>query len=217
MMYEVFKDTFTSHLEPSEFQKHRTAIYIVSGASAEAIADVFMCPWEMLKVKVQTSSSSFPARFGPALAAMIQQRRELQFPFGSLRPLWSRQIVGTVANFVTFEYTAEAIYTHILTNEKQSYSQSTQLACTMVSGGAAGVVSATLSHPFDVIMSMKAKDPNRTIQQIVQAHGWKSLFRGLAPRVVSTGTILCFQWLVYDAFKAAMGMGTTGGNISPSR
>lgn len=35
--------------------------------------------------------------------------------------------------------------------------------------------------------------------------------RRLKYPVVNLGTLTGFQWWIYDSFKAAMGMGTTGG------
>jgi solute carrier family 25 phosphate transporter 3 len=207
MMYEFFKDSLSS----SRSSIPASAIYIVSAACAEAIADVLMCPWEMVKLKMQTSSN-FPTRLGPALVLMMQQRQQLQFPFGSLGPLWSRQILGTVTNFYTFEHTAQGIYDHILTQDKESYSTSTQLAVTFAAGYVAGFVSTLISHPADSLISYKSRHPDKTIADIVQEVGWKRLAtQGLAPRVVLTGSIIGFQWFVYNSFKTALGMETTGG------
>jgi solute carrier family 25 phosphate transporter 3 len=212
MLYEVFKDNLTAILEPEDALAYKSVIYVASAGCAEAIADVFMCPWEMLKVQVQTSNQ-FPRRFGPALVAMMQQRHILGgFPFGSLGPLWSRQILGTVANFYTFEHTVDAIYTHVLTQDKESYSRSMRLGVTLVSGYIAGMVSTLISHPADSIISLKARHPDKTVSQIVREVGWKRLAtQGLGPRVVLTGSIIGIQWFVYDTFKTVMGMGTTGG------
>jgi hypothetical protein len=52
----------------------------------------------MMKVKIQTSpSGTFPTAFGAALAEMSKTKAETQYPFGSypfgsLVPLWSRQV-----------------------------------------------------------------------------------------------------------------------------
>ena len=35
--------------------------------------------------------------------------------------------------------------------------------------------------------------------------------KGLGTRVLMIGTLTGFQWWIYDTFKTAMGMGTTGG------
>ena len=169
------------------------------------------CPWEMMKVRVQTTPK-FPSRFFPALAAMIRQREALGFPFGSLGPLWSRQILGTMANFLAFENTAEGIYTYILTDEKASYSPSTQLSVTLVSGYVSGFLSTAVSHPADSLISLKARLPHKSFREIISEVGWKALStKGFGTRVAITGPIIGIQWFVYDSFKVAMGMGTTGG------
>ncbi len=215
-MYELIKDNLSSTLGPEQASQYRSLVYIVSAGSAEAIADIFMCPWEMLKVKVQTSQpGSFPANFRPALASMIQQRSNLNFPFGSLTPLWSRQVIGTVANFVTFEYTVNAIYDNLLTKKKDEYGKSTQLAVSFAAGYVSGLVSTIVSHPADSLLSLRARYPDKTYRQIVDMVGWKQLAtQGLIPRAALTGTIIASQWFLYDSFKTLLGLGTSGGSLS---
>jgi solute carrier family 25 phosphate transporter 3 len=211
MMYEVLKDTWVDILGPETCNANRDLIYILSAAGAEAIADVAMAPWEMIKVKVQTTPN-FPTHLAPALATMVRHRQHYQFPFGALRPLWSRQIVGTVANFYVFERMTEYIYSNILSRDKNTYSSATQLMVTCASGCVAGVTSAVVSHPFDVLVSLQTQHPDKTLAKIVQDTGWRNLFtRGLGPRVGLTASILCVQWFLYDSFKTMLGMTTTGG------
>ena len=217
-MYELIKDNITRTLGQEQATNNKTVIYMVSAGCAEAIADVFMCPWEMLKVKVQTSQpcESFPTRFRPALFVMIKQRHDLKFPFGSLTPLWSRQVIGTVANFVTFEHTVKAIYKHILNKKnKNEYNQSTQLGVSFAAGYVSGLVSTIVSHPADSLLSLRARYPDKTYKQIIDLVGWKQLAtQGLIPRAALTGTIIASQWFLYDSFKSIMGLGTSGGGCS---
>ena len=217
-MYELIKDNITRTVGQEQATNNKTIIYMVSAGCAEAIADVFMCPWEMLKVKVQTAQpcESFPTRFRPALFAMIKQRHDLKFPYGSLKPLWSRQVIGTVANFVTFEHTVKAIYKHILnTKNKNEYSQSTQLGVSFAAGYVSGLVSTIVSHPADSLLSLRARYPDKTYKQIIDLVGWKQLAtQGLVPRAALTGTIIASQWFLYDSFKSIMGLGTSGGGCS---
>jgi len=238
------------------FYKSQTAVYMLSAAIAEAIADILMCPWEMLKVKIQTSptaattlstttsiatpsqSSNFPTRFGPAFWTMYQQRRGMSWPFGAIVPLWGRQIIGTVANFVTFEHVANAIYDHLLISSsspphseslesdssptqkrrtKSDLSLMTQLGVTFTAGYISGFVSTIVSHPADTIVSLQARYPTLTTREIIERVGLKTLAtKGLGLRIVKTGTIIASQWLIYDSFKSALGMGTTGGGGSGS-
>ena len=50
-----------------------SGIYIVSAACAEIIADVFMCPFEMIKVQMQTNSTSSPQTIRMALKDLLQR------------------------------------------------------------------------------------------------------------------------------------------------
>jgi hypothetical protein len=76
-------------------------IWLSASASAEFFADIALCPMEMVKVKVQTSpAGTFPTATGAAVAKMVSNKAEFRFPFGSLVPLWSRQIPYTMVRRV---------------------------------------------------------------------------------------------------------------------
>lgn len=54
--------------------------------------------------QVQTSpQGTFPVKFKSALAEMHDNKATTGFPFGSLVPLWSRQIPYTMTKFYFFE------------------------------------------------------------------------------------------------------------------
>jgi solute carrier family 25 (mitochondrial phosphate transporter), member 3 len=85
----------------------------------------------------------------------------LRFPFGSLIPLWSRQIPYTVAKFFFFEKIVQTFYTHVFTQPKESYGKGTQLGVTFASGYLAGVICAIVSHPADSLVSQLSKPDNK--------------------------------------------------------
>jgi len=213
--YEIFKDLYSNAAGEQNAYKYRDYIYLTASASAEFFADIALCPMEMIKVKVQTSpAGTFPTAFGPALAAMNSNRAETRFPFGSVGPLWSRQIPYTMAKFYFFEKTVEMFYKHVLTNPKDTYSKGTQLSVTFASGYIAGVVCAIVSHPADSLVSQLGKKENKgkSVGQIASEVGMKKLFTaGLGTRILMIGTLTGLQWWIYDTFKTAFGMGTTGG------
>jgi solute carrier family 25 (mitochondrial phosphate transporter), member 3 len=127
-LYEFFKDAYSNMVGEEKSKQYRGLIWCAGSASAEFFADVALCPMEMVKVKVQTSPhGTWPVAFGPALAKMNMERAETRFPFGSVVPLWSRQIPYTVAKFFFFEKVVSLFYTHVFTNPKDSYSKGTQL------------------------------------------------------------------------------------------
>jgi solute carrier family 25 phosphate transporter 3 len=48
--------------------------------------------------------------------------------------------------------------------------------------------------------------------QIASEQGLTALMtKGLGTRIIMIGTLTGLQWWIYDSFKTAMGMGTTGG------
>ncbi|KAF7370745.1 Mitochondrial carrier protein [Mycena sanguinolenta] len=214
-LYEVFKDTYMNLAGEEMSNKYKPAIWLAGSASAEVFADIALCPLEMTKVKIQTSpTGTFPTAFSAAFAKMNATKVETRFPFGSLVPLWSRQIPYTMAKFFFFEKIVQMFYTHVFTEPKETYSKPTQLGVTFASGYLAGVVCAIVSHPADSLVSLlgKAENKGKSVGQISSEVGWGTLAtKGLGTRVIMIGTLTGFQWWIYDSFKSAMGMGTTGG------
>jgi solute carrier family 25 phosphate transporter 3 len=197
-LYEVFKDQYSTLVGKENADKYKGLIWCSASASAEFFADIALCPLEMTKVKIQTSvPGTFPTAFGPALAAMNASKADTKFPFGSLKPLWSRQIPYTVAKFFFFEKVVQLFYTHVFTAPKETYSKTTQLGVTFASGYTAGVICAIVSHPADTIVSLMSKPANKgkTLSQIASEFGYKNLAtKGLGTRVLMIGTLtgMCF-------------------------
>ena len=212
---EFFKDYYANLAGQDNYYKYRGLIWASASASAEFFADIALCPMEMVKVKVQTSpAGTWPTSFIPASSKMWAQRAETAFPFGSLVPLWTRQIPYTVMKFVGFEFTVEQFYRHLLTQPKDSYSKATQLGVTFASGYIAGIASAIVSQPADNLVSQMAKAENKgkSFLQMANEQGIRNLFlRGLGTRILMVGTLTGLQWWIYDTWKTAMGLGTTGG------
>ena len=216
-LYEFFKDRYATMLGEEESYRWRGLVYAAASGSAEFFADIMLCPFEMVKVKVQTSPpGTFPTQFGAALAQMQASAADTRFPFGSLVPLWGRQIPYTIAKFFFFEKIVEGFYTYVFTKEKETYDKPTQLGITFASGYLAGIVCAIVSHPADSVVSLmgKAENKGKSLAQISRETGLVNLAtKGLAPRILMIGTLTGLQWWIYDSFKTAMGMGTTGGAV----
>lgn len=214
-LYEVFKDFYMNLAGEEASATYKPAIWLAGSASAEVFADIALCPLEMTKVRIQTSpAGTFPVPMFAALREMGRLSAETRYPFGSLVPLWSRQIPYTMAKFFFFEYIVGMFYRHVFTAPKETYGKTTQLGVTFASGYLAGVVCAVVSHPADSVVSLMGKPENKgkALGQIASETGIVSLAtKGLGTRVLMIGTLTGFQWWIYDSFKTAMGMGTTGG------
>ncbi|KAJ3569034.1 hypothetical protein NP233_g5309 [Leucocoprinus birnbaumii] len=197
-LYEVFKDAYMNLAGEDLSNKYKPAIWLAGSASAEVFADIALCPFEMTKVKIQTSpTGTFPTAFGAAIREMSRTK-----------------IPYTMAKFFFFEKIVQLFYTHVFTEPKETYGKGTQLGITFASGYLAGVVCAIVSHPADSLVSQlgKVENKGKSVGTIAKEVGVVSLAtKGLGTRVIMIGTLTGFQWWIYDTFKASMGMGTTGG------
>merc|ERR1712173_276208 len=124
--------------------------------SAEIFADIALCPFEMTKVKMQVTlpgqEGAIPHKLIPGMRAMAARSAETRFPFGSLVPLWGRQVPYTMIKFVGFYLTAETVYSQILKrtgNKKEELSKFTQLGITFACGYWAGIFCAVTTQPMD--------------------------------------------------------------------
>jgi len=218
---ELFKDIYSRMVgeQNLDAQWKKMVLWAAASGSAEVFADVALCPFEMTKVKMQVTLPEkgipqFPANFGPALALMSQNRAETKFPFGSLYPLWGRQIPYTMIKFVGFYQTAESIYAFLEKKygvKKSDMSEGKQLLVTFLSGYWAGIFCAIATQPMDNLVSMKgiAENKNKGWGQMATEMGTKDLFtKGLGTRVLMIGTLTGLQWWIYGSWKAMSGLGT---------
>jgi solute carrier family 25 phosphate transporter 3 len=54
--YELFKYTYGEKMFPNT---NKTIVYLGAAASAEFLADIFLCPFEAIKVRMQTTLPPF--------------------------------------------------------------------------------------------------------------------------------------------------------------
>lgn len=90
---EFFKDEYANMMGEEASVKYRALVWAAASASAEFFADMALCPFEMIKVRVQTSDAgTFPVDFKEAFKEVSTNRAVYNWPFGSIVPLWTRQI-----------------------------------------------------------------------------------------------------------------------------
>ncbi|KAI9120477.1 hypothetical protein K1719_007510 [Acacia pycnantha] len=207
--YEFFKKCFSDIAGPEYATKYKTLIYLAGSASAEVIADVALCPFEAVKVRVQTQPG-FARGLADGLPKFVQSEGTLGL-YKGIVPLWGRQIPYTMMKFASFETIVEMIYKFIIPKPKNECSKSLQLGVSFAGGYLAGVLCAIVSHPADNLVSFLNNAKGATFGDAVRKLGWWGLFtRGLPLRIVMIGTLTGAQWGVYDAFKVSVGLPTTG-------
>lgn len=216
-MYEIFKDWYADIVGPTNFANYKSLVFAAASASAEFIADVALCPFEAVKVRMQTSlpSAGFPLSIGPAFSA-ITSKEGFGGLYAGIYPLWGRQVPYTIVKFVAFEGIVNAFYDHVFTEGKSNYSKPVQLSITFASGYIAGVLCAIVSQPADTLVSKMNKDPTAKPGELISKLGVKGLYAGLGMRIIMVGTLTGLQWYIYDTFKVAVGLQASGGSSTPA-
>jgi len=216
--YELFKHEFKKPFSEENGHKYRDLIYCASSASAEIIADVFLCPFEAVKVRIQTNPK-FARGLMDGLPKMMSTEGVGNL-YAGIAPLWARQVPYTVIKFVAFERIAEAIYKR-LPKKKEDMSKVEQMGVIFTSGYLAGILCGAVSHPADTMVSKINKlQMHGSLSEKMKVIytgtpeapgiGFAGLWAGFLPRVVMIGTLTGLQWFIYGAFKAGVGLPTPG-------
>jgi solute carrier family 25 phosphate transporter 3 len=222
--YEFFKWKFAEIVGKENAYKYRDVVYMFASASAEVIADVALCPFEAVKVRIQTSPT-FATGMMDGLPKMVASEG-LGNLYAGLAPLWARQVPYTIIKFVAFERIAEGIYGYLDRNfnkPKATMTKVEQMGVVFAAGYIAGIICGVVSHPADTMVSKINKlqmsgslgDKVKVIYYgtpEAPGIGFAGLWKGLGPRVVMIGTLTGLQWFIYGAFKASVGLPTPGGS-----
>ena len=87
----------------------------------------------------------------------------------------------------------------------------------------AGILCAIVSHPADVLVSKlnANRGPGEAfgaaVKRIYGDIGFPGLWNGLVLRIFMIGTLTSLQWGIYDSWKVALGLPTTGGAAPPAK
>ncbi|KAF2164383.1 hypothetical protein M409DRAFT_25261 [Zasmidium cellare ATCC 36951] len=213
--YEFFKKFYSDLAGEENAVRYKTYIYLAGSASAEFFADIGLCPFEAVKVRMQTTIPPFAKGTWDGISKIVASEG-IGGLYKGITPLWGRQIPYTMMKFASFETIVEMIY-HRLPGQKSDYSKGAQTGVAFTGGYLAGILCAIISHPADVMVSKL--NANRTpgesfggaTSRIYKEIGFGGLWAGLPIRIVMIGTLTGLQWMIYDSFKIFMGLPTTGG------
>jgi solute carrier family 25 phosphate transporter 3 len=89
--YEYFKKTYTDLVGPDMASKYKTSLYLAASASAEFLADIALCPFEAVKVRMQTTIPPF-AKGAFQGIGIVTAKEGWAGLYQGLYPLWGRQI-----------------------------------------------------------------------------------------------------------------------------
>ncbi|KAM3683006.1 hypothetical protein ACJW31_12G114000 [Castanea mollissima] len=205
VLYEYFKslysDIFVDH--------NRSFIFFLSSASAEVFANIALCPFEAIKVRVQ----ALP-HFAKGLAdgfPKLYASEGIHGFYRGLIPLWGRNLPFSMVMFSTFEHSVNFLYHKVVQKRKEDCSKGQQLGVTCLAGYAAGSVGSLISNPADNIVSSLYNKKADSLILVVKKIGLVNLFtRSLPIRIMLVGPAITLQWLFYDTIKVLSGLPTSG-------
>ncbi|KAJ4962441.1 hypothetical protein NE237_022380 [Protea cynaroides] len=205
-LYEYFKKLYSDVL----VDQNRSFIYFISSASAQVFADVALCPFEAVKVRVQTQPN-FAKGLGDGFPKLYATEGLSGF-YKGLVPLWCRNLPFSTIMFTTFEHSVDFLYCNVIQKRKENCSKAQQLGVTCVAGYASGAVGILISNPADNIVASLYNKKADNVMQAVKNIGLANLFtRSLPIRITLVGPVVTLQWLFYDAIKVLTGLPTSGG------
>ncbi|PHU16341.1 Mitochondrial phosphate carrier protein 3, mitochondrial [Capsicum chinense] len=127
---------YTNLAVPENAAKYKTLIFLAGSASAEVIADVALCPFEAVKVRIQTLPG-FARGLSDGLPKFVRAEGATGL-YKGLVPLCGRQIPYTMMKFASFETIVEQLYKNVIPTPKDQCSKSTQLGVSFGGGYLAG-------------------------------------------------------------------------------
>ena len=209
--YEYFKKTYSDLAGPEAAQKNKTLLYLSASASAEFLADLALCPFEAVKVRMQ---GSIPSPYTGTFDGISKATAKEGFSglYKGLYPLWGRQIPYTMMKFASFETIVEMIYDR-MPGTKADYSKSTQTGVSFVAGYLAGILCAVVSHPADVMVSKlnAYRQPGEgfgtVTSRVYKDIGFRGLWNGLPVRIIMIGTLTGLQWTIYVSLCLQLWLG----------
>ncbi|KVI08722.1 mitochondrial phosphate carrier protein 1, mitochondrial-like [Cynara cardunculus var. scolymus] len=204
-LYEYFKKLYSNILK----DQNKTTIFFFSSASAEVIANVALCPFEAIKVRVQAQP-----QFAKGLAdgfPKLYASEGLHGLYKGLIPLWGRNLPFSMIMFSTFEHSVDFLYRKAIQRKKEDCSITQQLGVTCLAGYAAGSVGSIISNPADNIVASLNNKKAGSLKLVVKKIGLRNLFtRSLPIRIMLVGPVVTLQWLFYDTIKVLSGLPTSG-------
>uniref|UniRef100_A0A5B7BFR2 Uncharacterized protein n=1 Tax=Davidia involucrata TaxID=16924 RepID=A0A5B7BFR2_DAVIN len=204
-LYEYFKKVYSNVL----VDHNKSFIFFVSSASAEVIANVALCPFEAIKIRVQ-AQPHFAKGLIDGFPKLYASEGLLGF-YRGLVPLWGRNLPFSMVMFSTFEHSVNFLYRNVIQRRKEDCSRAQQLGVTCLAGYAAGSVGSIISNPADNIVASLYNKKADSLKLAVKKIGLVNLFtRSLPIRIMLVGPVVTLQWLFYDTIKLLSGLPTSG-------
>lgn len=168
---------------------------LASGALARGISATLVTPLELLRTRLQASSSTSTSRNLTSILVELGGQVKQQGPtvmFRGLIPTLYRDVPFSAIYFAGYESMKRIITGSGLGERNVEDSRTKEFSVAFFSGSTSGILAAIVTQPFDLIKTrlqaeaQSSKKRSSTLEvgrRIMKTDGTSALFRGLSPRV----------------------------------
>ncbi|XP_016329101.1 mitoferrin-1-like [Sinocyclocheilus anshuiensis] len=177
----------------------------VAGSVATVLHDAFMNPAEVVKQRMQMYNSPYRSLYDCVLT--VSRKEGLAAFYRSYSTQLTMNIPFQAVHFITYEFMQEHF------NPQRQYRPETHI----LSGAAAGAVSAALTTPLDVCKTLLNTQENvalssahvsghlsgmvNALRTVYRLGGVPAFFKGARARVIYQMPSTAIAWSVYEFFK----------------
>jgi solute carrier family 25 phosphate transporter 3 len=200
-LYETFKTYYAKALGQERAERYAHALYLGAGMTAEAIADIFLAPFEAVRIRLVADPRFARGTF--SAIGKVAATEGVGGLYKGFAPLVMKQVPYTAVKLMVFEACEEYIYDHLMDKPRSELSNPIQLGVTTVSGFIGGIASAVVSHPADTVLT-KVNATEGGLWEALKQVGLRGMWAGLIPRMGMVGVLAALQLLVYDGAKVTL-------------
>lgn len=200
-IYEIFKKSLSGG------NPNNSAAHAISGVFATVASDAVFTPMDMVKQRLQLSSSPYKG----VLDCVTRVLREEGFKafYASYRTTVLMNAPFTAVHFATYEAAKRG-----LMEVSPDSADDNRVVVHATAGAAAGALAALLTTPLDVVKTQlqcqgicgcdrySSGSIRDVLRTIVKKDGYSGLMRGWIPRMLFHAPAAAICWSTYEAWKS---------------
>jgi solute carrier family 25 (mitochondrial phosphate transporter), member 3 len=182
-------------------------IILFSAGFAAAVAAVFNCPFEAIRIRTVAQPNYAPNSI--EVFKRIVREEGVASLFDAVPPFLIRNVPYAATKFLVFDVSTEKMYAMFPAAQEEL---KLSLLVSLIGGILGGTSAACVSNPADAVISELKKtksdiSPQQALGNLLQRGGVASLFKGLPLRIVFYSLIGSLTFVIYDAVRFALGIG----------
>jgi len=201
-------------------KRWRLGVMVTSAFGAEAVASAFLCPLEVLKLRIQTDLSYAARGLVGALAAVVRTEGAGAL-FKGFSAVCLRQLPYTAVKLVSYELFCGALVAAAARYGVEQGSMRLERArpfIAVTAGLLAGACAAVASQPADVLLTrICGSSAVSSLSSCVIATSWrgqlqylyslglKECYAGMGARLAMVASMTSIQFLLYDQVRLRLG------------